>query len=119
MAYIRRKKVDSKEYFQAVRSYREGNSVRQEFLCYLGKSPSMEEAIEKEESNLLLQQREIERSFQKAETKKRSLLERYEELNGVIPPWPDTYKRYWELYHEDKDLHFDLSSTGPKEGSSR
>src|ERR671921_2580720 len=45
MAFVRRKKMGGKHYYQLVRNYREGGKHRQEVLCHLGVHDSIEAAI--------------------------------------------------------------------------
>jgi hypothetical protein len=46
MAFVRRKKMHGKHYYQLVRNYRQGGMHRQEVLCHLGVHDSIEGAIE-------------------------------------------------------------------------
>jgi hypothetical protein len=46
MAFVRRKKMHGKHYYQLVRNYREGGRHRQQVLCHLGIHDSVEGAIE-------------------------------------------------------------------------
>jgi DNA-binding XRE family transcriptional regulator len=45
MAFVRRKKMGGKHYYQLVRNYREGGKHRQEVSCHLGVHDSIEAAI--------------------------------------------------------------------------
>jgi len=45
LAFVRRKKMDGKHYYQLVRNYREGGRHRQKVLCHLGVHQSVGGAI--------------------------------------------------------------------------
>ncbi len=46
MAYVRKKKVDGREYHQLVESYREDGKVRQRVLAHLGRYATVDEALD-------------------------------------------------------------------------
>jgi hypothetical protein len=46
VAFVRKKRVDGKEYYQFVENYREDGKVRQRVLAHLGCAPSVEAAID-------------------------------------------------------------------------
>jgi hypothetical protein len=46
VAYIRKKKVDGREYYQVVEGYREDGKVKQRVLAHLGRHATIDEALE-------------------------------------------------------------------------
>lgn len=49
MAFVRKKRVNGREYYQLVENYREDGKVRQRMLVHLGPYPTVEAAIEAHE----------------------------------------------------------------------
>ncbi len=45
MAYVRRKQVKGRTYYQVVETYRDGDKVRQRVLVHIGEYPTVEEAL--------------------------------------------------------------------------
>ncbi len=70
MAFIRSKTVGGKKYYQLVRNYRDAGRHRQEVLCHLGRSDSIEAAIaevSREEARLREEKSEHRRTAEEME----------------------------------------------------
>jgi len=59
--FIRKKRVDGREYHQLVENYREDGQVRQRVLAHLGTHATLEEAIEHLPGSIDLRRRVLDR----------------------------------------------------------
>ncbi len=101
MAFVRTKRVGGREYYQLVESYRENDKVRQRVLAHLGRSPTVEAAIEDLER---YERAERERGWTmhpKTRVKLRELRRLVEE--GKARPGPPEMKAQREREHERRE----------------
>ncbi len=61
MAYVRKKKVKDREYYQLVEAYRENGKVRQRVLAHLGRSPNVDDALETLPQSIAMRRRVLSR----------------------------------------------------------
>lgn len=92
MAYVRRKQVKGRSYYQVVESYRDGGKPRQRVIAHLGPWPSIEEAIDGWRMRAELWAAQAHRLRQKIGATEEQRQAYYEQLPGrriQIPHWTD------------------------------
>ncbi len=92
MAYVRRKQVKGRTYYQFVESYRDNGRVRQRVIAHLGPWPSVEEAIDGWSTRAELwsrRARQLRESIGATEEQRQAYYERLKDRRLQIPHWTD------------------------------
>ena len=92
MAFVRRKKMHGKHYYQLVRNYREGGKHRQKVLCHLGVHDSIEAAIADAQQQVVHYEKGAASSLEKAHRIEAELKDRYGDEYEIMDERQAHYK---------------------------
>jgi transcriptional regulator with XRE-family HTH domain len=97
MAFVRRKKMHGKHYYQLVRNDRVAGKHRQKVLCHLGVHDSVEAAIADTQRRVAHYEKGAASKEEEARRKEAELKERYGDDVEILNARQVRLKRYWLL----------------------